>query len=294
MCAVDDGIAHGFAGGDLALDVFDFDEGVVHQDTDGEREAAEGHQVERGAGETEAKNRAEQRERNRGEDDQRRAPRPKKQQDDEGHERTHEDDLAQDVVDGRPDKDGLVKDGLDLDAGRRGRADGRQAGHDPVDDFERRRVPEFQGGDDDGVLAVEPGDVGAESLAVADVGDIAQQNDPAIDVAHRQVEKLGDGDGAGVDADREITATGAEGTGRQRLVLRGEGAAHIRGGESVGVERIGIQIDHDLPLGAAVGQGEAQAGDFLQLGAHGQPGKIEDRTVGERIGRQHELDDRYA
>ena len=294
LCPVDDGIAHGFAGGDLALDVFDFDEGVVHQDADGEREAAEGHQVERGAGETEAKNRAEQRERNRGEDDQRRAPRSEKQQNYEGHERAHEDDLAQDVVDGRPDKDGLVEDGLDLYAGRRGCADGRQAGHDPVDDFERRRVPELQGGDDDGVLAVKPGDVGAEGLAVADVGDIAQQNDPAIDIAHRQVEKLGDGDRAGVDADGEIAATGAEGTGRQSLVLRGESAAHIRGGEPVGVERIGIQIDHDLPLGAAVGQGEAQAGDFLQLGAHGEPGKIEDRAVGERIGRQHELDDRHA
>ena len=44
--AVEDGLLDFLAGFQVAVDVFDFDGGVVDQDADGQREAAEGHDVD--------------------------------------------------------------------------------------------------------------------------------------------------------------------------------------------------------------------------------------------------------
>ena len=69
---------HVFPEADLALDVFDFHQRVIHEDADGEGEAAEGHEIKRRPGQIETENRAQQGERYGGEDDESGAPRAEK------------------------------------------------------------------------------------------------------------------------------------------------------------------------------------------------------------------------
>ena len=69
--AFEDGFAQVVAFFEVALDVLDGDGGVVHQDADGEREAAEGHDVDGLADEAEDDDGAEDRERDGDGDDER-------------------------------------------------------------------------------------------------------------------------------------------------------------------------------------------------------------------------------
>ena len=69
------------------MGIFDFDRRVVHQDADGECEAAEGHDVDRLAKRGQDGERGGNGERNRGADDEGRAPGTEEQQDHEAGER---------------------------------------------------------------------------------------------------------------------------------------------------------------------------------------------------------------
>ena len=66
---------------EMPVDVLDGDGGVVDQDADGERQAAQGHDVERLAERREQRDRAQDGERDRGGDDDGRAPAAEEQQD---------------------------------------------------------------------------------------------------------------------------------------------------------------------------------------------------------------------
>ena len=79
----------------VAVDVFDFDGGVVHQDADGERQAAERHDVDGFAQRAEDDDRGENRERNRDRDDQRAAPASQEEQDHEAGEAGGDDALRE-------------------------------------------------------------------------------------------------------------------------------------------------------------------------------------------------------
>ena len=63
------------------MGVFDFDRGVVDQNADRQRQAAERHHVDRLAQEAEDAERSEDRKRDRNPDDQRAAPASEEQQD---------------------------------------------------------------------------------------------------------------------------------------------------------------------------------------------------------------------
>ena len=79
--AVEHGAHQRLAHGHVAMRVFDFDGGVVHQDADGEREAAERHHVDGLAEQVQDDQRRENRQRNRDADDDGAAPASQEQQD---------------------------------------------------------------------------------------------------------------------------------------------------------------------------------------------------------------------
>ena len=72
--AVENGLPHLLAHGKIALDVFDLDGGVVHQDADGQRQPAQGHDVERLADGGQREDGTEDGERNRNRNDDGGAP----------------------------------------------------------------------------------------------------------------------------------------------------------------------------------------------------------------------------
>ncbi len=79
--AVQNGLDDFLALVDVAVDVFDFDRGVVHQNADGERQAAESHDVDRFAECAQHDDRSQDRKRDRDRDDQRAAPAAQEHQD---------------------------------------------------------------------------------------------------------------------------------------------------------------------------------------------------------------------
>jgi hypothetical protein len=97
--AFEDGLVEFVALFEVALDVLDGDGGVVDQDADGEREAAEGHDVDGLAEQAEDDDRGEDGERDGDGDDERGAPaEPEEEQDHEAGERGGDDGFANDAL----------------------------------------------------------------------------------------------------------------------------------------------------------------------------------------------------
>ena len=99
---------------EIAIDVFDFDGGVVDQNADGEREAAEGHDVDGLAEREERRDGAEDSERNGDRDDERGAPAAQEDQDHERGEAGGNDGFADNAHDGGAHKDRLVRERIDV------------------------------------------------------------------------------------------------------------------------------------------------------------------------------------
>ena len=79
--AIEDRLDQRLAHGHLPMDVFDLHRGVVHEDADGEREAAERHEIDRLPERAQAGERGEHAQRNGERDDDRAAPRADEEQD---------------------------------------------------------------------------------------------------------------------------------------------------------------------------------------------------------------------
>jgi len=102
----------------VAVDVLELDGGVVDQDADGERQAAQGHQVHRLTEDGKADERHENRERNRRDDDERAAPAPEKQENHHRGKTRGDRTLLEHADDRRPNEDGLVEQQIHLVFGR--------------------------------------------------------------------------------------------------------------------------------------------------------------------------------
>ena len=92
--------------------IFDFDRGIIHQDSHGQRESAEGHDVDGLAQSTEDQQRSQNRKRNRDGDDQSAAPTAQEQQNHERGEAGRDARLANDAGQRSAHENGLIEQGL--------------------------------------------------------------------------------------------------------------------------------------------------------------------------------------
>ena len=171
---LDDGAGAGDAGQHPRVDVLDLDGGLVHQHADGEREAAEGHDVDGLAGGPEQDHGAEQGERDVEDDDQRAAPVAQEDQHHEAGEGRAEQAFDHQAADGIADVGRLVEFQADVDVVGDGLLEVGDGGLDGVDDDERGGVGALGDGDVDGALAVDVGVGGDDVGAVLDGADVAQ------------------------------------------------------------------------------------------------------------------------
>ena len=88
----------------MAVDVLEGNRGVVHQNANRERQAAEGHEVDGFAQSAEDDNGTQHRERDRQRNDERTAPRAKEEKNHQCRERRGDGALFADVVDGGSNK----------------------------------------------------------------------------------------------------------------------------------------------------------------------------------------------
>ena len=93
---------------EVTVDVLDGHRRVVDQNTDGERQAAQGHEVDGLAQRIEDDDGRDDRQRNRDRDDQRAAPATQEQQHHQGGQRSGDDRFGHDALDGGAHEYGLV------------------------------------------------------------------------------------------------------------------------------------------------------------------------------------------
>ncbi len=144
---VEDGADQGLLFGHIAVRIFDLDGSVVDEDADGESEAAKGHHVDGLAQRGENGERGSDRERDRGADDEGRAPGAEKKQDHQAGEGGGDGGLASDFVDGIAHEDGLVEQRNDLQVGRQTRDDSGNGFDDAVDDVDGAGLAIFEHGE---------------------------------------------------------------------------------------------------------------------------------------------------
>ena len=114
LCAVENRLPHLLAHGKVALDVFDFHRGVVHQDADGERQSSQRHDVDGLADRSQQDDRNKNRERDGNGNDDRRTPIAEEDQNHDGGKSRCDQALAQHAVDRCAHKQRLVKQRRDL------------------------------------------------------------------------------------------------------------------------------------------------------------------------------------
>jgi hypothetical protein len=127
-----------------------------------------------------------------------------------------------------------------------------------------------------------------------DVGNVAREDDGAVDHLDRHVVEVGDRLGRIVEVEGEFVGADLLRPDRRDLVLPGECIADIIRGKTIGVQRLLIQIDLNLARRAAIGERNLRPRDGGEPGADEVLGEVEQLDLGERVARQRELDDRNA
>ena len=165
------------------------------------------------------------------------------------------------------DEDRLVEQRLDRDLlghllGRLGQQRA-QVGHD----VQRRRAAVLQHRQQHAALAVLAHDVGLRREAVAHEGDVADGGRRAVDGAHRQVVERGDGVGRAVHLHRVFGRSELGGARRQDQVLQVDRVDDVRRRQPARLQRVGVEVDRDQLVLAAVRERDRDAGDVDQLRA---------------------------
>ena len=168
---------------------------------------------------------------------------------------------------GRLDEQRLVEQRRDLDVLRHALRRHRQQRAQVGDDVQRGGAAVLEHRQQHAAHAVLAHDVGLRREAVAHVGHVAQVGGGAVDGAHRQVVQPGEHVGRAVHA--HAVFGGAE-LGRARgqdQVLRVDRVHHVGRRQAARLQGLGVEVDRDQPVLAAVGKGHGHAGDRDELRA---------------------------
>ena len=120
-------------------------------------------------------------------------------------------------------------------------------------------APVFRIVSSDAALAVDVDDVGLRRRAVADVRDVADEDDGAAGGPDREVVQSLDRRRAAVGLDGVFVRPDLGRAGRKDEVLRADGVDDVDGREPLGLQRGEVDVDLDLPLLAAVGERDRRA-----------------------------------
>ena len=143
---------------DVANDVFQHHDGVIHHDADGEHEGEEGEDVDAVSEEIEKGEGAENRNGNRGGRNNRGPRVVQKEKDQHDNEKAGDPQCDHHLVNGVLHIEGGVKGDVDFDIGRQGGADDIQFSPDPFGDLDGIGVRLFDHAEADGRFPLEPGD----------------------------------------------------------------------------------------------------------------------------------------
>ena len=156
---------------------------------------------------------------------------------------------------------------VSVHARRKRRLDRRQARLDAGDDVERRRRADLENRHQHAFAAVELNDVGLRRRAVVDVGDVAHEDDRAVDHFDRKIVEVGEAFRQIVEVDGEFVGADFLGADRIDQVLQGERIADVDGRKTMGAQSVLVEIDLHLARAPPKGYGSWRAGDRGELRA---------------------------
>ncbi len=191
--AVENGLFHFLALRQVALDVLDLDGGIIHQDSDREGEASQGHDVDGLTQRAQQDDRHEDRKRDRDEMTMVGRQSPRKSRIMAAVSRAAVSRLEHHAANGGAYEEGLIEERSDLHFRRkRLRADLSHA-LDAFDDGDGGGAADLQHGHQGAANAVHAHDVGLRRETIADVGHIAHVDGRAIDRLDRKIIQFRDG-----------------------------------------------------------------------------------------------------
>jgi len=291
---VENGFTLGVTFLEVTLDIFDGDGGVVDQDTDGQSETSEGHDVDGLVKKAEDDDRGENRERNRNRDDEGAAPASQEDENHDAGEAGGNDRFTDHAADGGADKDGLVGERVNFELGRESLGNAWKQGANAFDDIESGGVTGFENTEKHTTIAVLAGDVGLGSKAVADVGNVAQIDGGVTDDFNGEVVEFRDGSEAGVYADVVLKFADFRGARGKNHVLLLDGEKHVLWRESLGLKEGGVEIDHDLALLSTVRERYDRAGNGDELRTEEILPQVVQFLLREPLAGKAELDNGHA
>jgi hypothetical protein len=197
-----------------------------------------------------------------------------------------------DAADGGADEDGLVADRRDLEAGLvDDLLEAGDHGEDAIDDGECGRAAGFEDGDEHGTATVLADDIGLRGAAIGDVGDVVEVDGGTVDLLEREIGEAHECGRGAVELDVVFRAADLGGTTGFNDVLMAEGKEDVVGGETFCLEALGVEVDHDGALAAAVDVGQDGAVDGGELRTDEVEAEVVQLLLGEVSAGEAELKD---
>ena len=276
----------------VPVDVLDRHGGIVNEDANRQREAAQGHDVEGLAHKRQRRDRAQNRKRDRRGDDQCRAPAAEEQEDHQTRQRSGDHPFADDTADRRRHEQRLVADRADGERFRQARFELRHLGLDALNDGERRGGSALFHGQQHRPSPADVHDIGLGRVAVANVRDIVQIDRRAVDDLDRKVGEPVDLGGGAVELHRVFEFADLLRTGGQDEILGRERERDVLSGQTPRLQRGRVQIDLHFARLAAVGPRHRSARHRDELSADEVHAEVGEHLLGQAFSRERELDDR--
>ena len=268
---------------DVAIDVFDFDRGVVNQNADRQRQPAKGHDIDRFAQRAHDDDGGENGKWNGHRDDQRAAPTAQEHQNHETGEAGGDQSLADYAGDRGFHEDGLVRQWVHFQSGRQAGGYRRQQTLDAGNDVQGRNIAGLQNGHQGRALTIDANDVGLRREPVAHVGHIANVDRGGSYILDRQIVQLSDLDRRTIHVDFVLVVANLRGARRQNQILKVDGVHHVVRRKTLGLQGVGIQIDLNLALFAAVGVRNRRSGNADQPGADEVQANVAELLLGKAL-----------
>jgi len=207
----------------------------VDEYTHGEREAPQRHDIERFADRRQRANRPQDRQRNRGRDDQSRAPAAEKQQDHQAGERRGDHALADHSTDRGAHECRLIADRLDIECVRQRRLDDLQHLLDAADDVEGGGRTVLEHTQEHRAIAVNVDHIGLHRIAIVHMRHVVHIHHRTADVLDRQVAELLNCRRRAVEIDRVFGVPDLLRAHRRDEVLGGECIGDVEPRQAAGL-----------------------------------------------------------
>jgi len=253
------------AGFNVARDVFDNDDGVVHDETRRDGKGHEGEIVEAVAAEIHHAERANEGKRNGDAGNDGGPDVTEKNEDDKNDERNRDEQGDFDVVNRSADGGCAIRCDAEMKRRRDGSSELRHDRHDAVHSFDHVGAGLAEDGEDNGGFAEGEAEIAKVFDRIGDVGDVSQANGGAdvagddervIFVGFEELIRVGDGDGAMVVRERTFCEIG---------VGAAERGADLFEADAIAVDLIGIDADADGGARAAPREDLADAFDLREF-----------------------------